>query len=182
MPESLFGDDPNLQTERLTIRRFAPTDLADTFAWCSDPAVPKFMSWHPHRAPGDTQHFLAFCTDQYSKGSVAPWAVVVRATNQVVGSCNFIAYDKNFSRAEIGYCLHQAFWRLGLGSEAVRAVVNFGFEKGLKRIEAVCEIGNTASVQLLKRSGFQYEGLLRSYALKDDALIDVEMYAILPSA
>ncbi|MBC7513960.1 MAG: GNAT family N-acetyltransferase [Herminiimonas sp.] len=182
MSESLFKNDPDLQTERLTIRRFAATDLADTFAWCSDPAVPRFLSWQPHQTPGDTQYFLDYCSDQYGKGSVAPWAVVMRGTQQVIGSCNFITYDQKLSRAEIGYCLHQKFWRQGLGAEAVRAVVDYGFGNGLQRIEALCEIGNTASVHLLKRIGFQYEGLLRSYAFKGDALIDIEIYSILPPA
>jgi ribosomal-protein-alanine N-acetyltransferase len=179
---ALFEDDFALHTERLIIRRFATADLMDTFGWCSNPAVSEFVSWDCHTTLSDTQNFLNDCIDHYRDDTVAPWAVVMRSTQRVVGACNFISYYQALSRAAIGYCLHPDFWHLGLGSEAVRAVVEFGFENGLKRIEASCETGNTASMRLLKRVGFEHEGLLRSYERKGDALIDVDMFSILPPA
>ena len=49
-------------------------------------------------------------------------------------------------------------------SRAVRAVLNYAFEKqGLHRVEAACLPTNEASKRLLERVGFQQEGYARAY-------------------
>ena len=55
-----------------------------------------------------------------------------------------------------------AFWQQGYGSEAVQAVLDYGFDRvGLHRIEAFCDCQNQASAGLLRHLGFQQEGLHR---------------------
>jgi ribosomal-protein-alanine N-acetyltransferase len=44
-------------------------------------------------------------------------------------------------------------------------------EKGIHRIEALAEEGNTASNRLLERMGFLYEGTLRDREIKDSHYI-----------
>lgn len=66
--------------------------------------------------------------------------------------------------ASIGYWLGAPFVRRGHMTDAVGAVLPFGFgDLRLHRIEAACLPTNTASIQVLQRNGFQGEGLARRY-------------------
>ena len=62
----------------------------------------------------------------------------------------------------LGYDLARPHWNRGIMTEALTAVLPFGFEKmALNRIEALVITGNEASYRLLARLGFQQEGTLR---------------------
>jgi RimJ/RimL family protein N-acetyltransferase len=62
----------------------------------------------------------------------------------------------------IGYDLARLYWKQGIMTEAIEALLRFGFEvRNLHRIEARVRRGNEASMRLLRRLGFQEEGLLR---------------------
>jgi ribosomal-protein-alanine N-acetyltransferase len=67
-------------------------------------------------------------------------------------------------RGSIGYELARPFWRQGIMSEALTAILALGFgEMGLNRIDAVVLPDNLASIRLLEKLGFCNEGLLREY-------------------
>ena len=55
----------------------------------------------------------------------------------------------------LAFCLAREYWGRGLATEAGRAFVNFGFDQlRLKRIVAVAEVGNAASIRVLEKLGF----------------------------
>jgi [ribosomal protein S5]-alanine N-acetyltransferase len=65
--------------------------------------------------------------------------------------------------ATLGYALDGEYEGKGVMGEAVRAVIDFGFQRlNLRRIEACCMPANVRSAALLERVGFEREGLLRS--------------------
>jgi ribosomal-protein-alanine N-acetyltransferase len=65
-------------------------------------------------------------------------------------------------------------------SETLRVVLSHGFEQmRLNRIEAVVYVGNDRSIQLLKRLGFQQEGILRDYYYLDGGFYDHYLFALL---
>ena len=67
-------------------------------------------------------------------------------------------------------------------TEALRAVVRFGFEEmNLNRIEAQFDVRNPASGRVMQKNGLQREGLMRQRMYNKGEYIDVEMWAILAS-
>ena len=83
-------------------------------------------------------------------------------------------------RATIGYDLLKEYWGNGYMTEAVKAMINYGFEElGLMRIEATVEPANTASVRVLERAGFQLEGKLRKRYLYKDRFHDELVFGII---
>jgi len=52
-------------------------------------------------------------------------------------------------------------------------------EKGIHRIEAMVEEGNTTSDRLLERMGFLYEGTMRDCEIKDSHYISLRIYSLL---
>ena len=176
----LFKDDLVLLTARLRIRRFAASDVTATHSWASNPQVSQFMAWQPHRDVAETADFIDACLASYKRMQPAAWAVELKGAQPgvVIGSCNFSHYSAFDERAELAYCLGPEHRGQGIATEAARAVIAHGFNAGLFRIEATCELENTASVRVLQKSGMRYEGTLRGYCKKANTRLDVAMYAL----
>lgn len=82
--------------------------------------------------------------------------------------------------ASLGYWIGRDFARRGLMSAAVGAIVPFAFDVlRLQRIEAACLPTNSASLALLKRSGFTEEGYARSYLKINGRWQDHVLFAII---
>lgn len=78
----------------------------------------------------------------------------------------------------IGYWTGAPFARKGHMTAAMRALVPFCFGTlRLHRLEAACIPGNTASVRLLEKTGFQREGYARSYLCINGIWQDHLLYA-----
>jgi ribosomal-protein-alanine N-acetyltransferase len=87
------------------------------------------------------------------------WAVTLKESGSVVGLFGFHFWDHYHRRAELGYDLAHAYWKQGLASQAVRAILRFGFEQmDLHRICSGMKADNQESVRLLERIGFAREG------------------------
>lgn len=180
--EAIFKTLPNLDTPRLLLRQLRGSDINDVFAYASDPLVAEHTTWRAHKARSDSERFVQSILNLYRTQQVAPWAVVHKADQKVIGTCGFGSWQIYHARAEIGYALARPYWGQGLTTEAVTAVINFGFRKmELNRIYAFCLPENIASARVLQKAGMAYEGLLRQYALIKGAHRDLELYAILRS-
>ena len=82
--------------------------------------------------------------------------------------------------AEVGYSLARGLWNRGLMTEALRAVIDFGFRGlNLNRIEAQHESENPASGAVMRKCGMQREGTLRQRLMNKGRFVDVELYSIL---
>ena len=65
---------------------------------------------------------------------------------------------------QIGYWMGAEHAGKGLMDEALELIVPHAFSTlGLHRLEAACIPGNTRSMRLLEKAGFEREGLMRSY-------------------
>ena len=80
--------------------------------------------------------------------------------------------------AELGYWLAQPHWGRGIATAAVRAFVAERFEAlPLQRIFAEVYANNPASVRVLEKAGFEFEGRLRQNVIKDGQTLDSLLYA-----
>ena len=82
----------------------------------------------------------------------------------------------------MGYCLRRDAWGLGLGTEAARGLIGFGFERlGLHRIWATCDTGNARSARVLERAGMVLEGTMRDDTWLRGHWRSSHLYSILDS-
>jgi RimJ/RimL family protein N-acetyltransferase len=80
--------------------------------------------------------------------------------------------------AELGYWVAEPFWGRGVATDAVRGMVRHGFATlPLERIEAYVYANNPASVRVLEKCGFEFEGRLRRSVIKDGQILDSFLYA-----
>jgi [ribosomal protein S5]-alanine N-acetyltransferase len=83
-------------------------------------------------------------------------------------------------RASVGYDLARAYWKQGIMTEALQAVIDFGFERmDLNRIEADCAVENEASARVLLRIGFRQEGIQREQYFEAGRFWDLRLFALL---
>jgi RimJ/RimL family protein N-acetyltransferase len=81
--------------------------------------------------------------------------------------------------AEIGYWLGEPFWGRGIAAEAVRLVSAYAFDAcGLLRLFAMPFAENRQSIRVLEKAGYTQEAILRSSAVKDGAIRDQALYAL----
>ncbi|MFD1334293.1 GNAT family N-acetyltransferase [Oceanobacillus iheyensis] len=177
----LFLPYPRLDTNRLFLRQVEESDTEDIFAYASDPLLTTHVTWDAHQTLQDTQNFIQFACKQYEENGVGPWAIVWKETNQVIGTIDLI-WNKKHHSAELAYAISREFWRQGIGTEAIRKIIDFGFNKmELERIQARCVPENIASYRLMETVGMTYEGTLRKSMFRKGKQDDLKMYAILQS-
>lgn len=179
--QDLFVPYPRLDTNRLILREVEKNDVDDIHAYASDPILTTHLTWDAHRTLRDTQDFIQFAFKQYEKNSVGPWAIIWKETNHVIGTIDLVWNKKHYS-AELAYAISREFWRQGIGTEAVKKIIDFGFKKmELERIQARCVTDNIASYRLMEKIGMTYEGTLRKSMFRKGKQEDIKMYAILRS-
>ena len=176
-----FEDLPELETERLLLRKMRLDDARAMFAYASDPEVTRYVLFETHRSIEDSQAFLRLVVEGYERGDFGGWGVVLKDSGAFIGTCGVdVGYAPEHARAELGYVLSREHWGKGLVPEAVRAVIRFGFGRmELNRIQARCIAENTASARVMEKAGMTYEGTLREYQLIKGAYRDMKFYSIL---
>lgn len=157
-----FDHFPSLTTDRLLLRQLQPTDANACFVFKSDFDVTKHYGQEPHQTVDNTRAWIQRLQDAYERHEVIFWCLTLKGEDTVIGSCTLWNFSPEYYCAELGYELHPAYWRKGLMTEALAAVVACGFTQlGLHRIEATTLAENTSSRKLLLRLGFTLEGQLR---------------------
>lgn len=109
------------------------------------------------------------------------FAFAITVDDKAVGSIG-VFRQGNIHRqtGELGYYIAEEYWGKGIMTEAVIQTCEYVFEKSdIIRIYAEPFAYNGASCRVLEKAGFQYEGTLRSNAVKNGKVIDMKMYSLL---
>lgn len=168
---------PMLQTERLVLRCFEPSDAVDVFAYAQSPNVGPMAGWKPHQTIDESRAVVrCFITG----GEV--WAIVEKKSGRVIGSIGLHRDGKRSIAAtrDLGYTLGESYWGQGYGTEACRAVLRYAFETlGCEVLSVGHFPTNHKSKRLIRKLGFTYEGTLRhAIRLPDDSVSDVLVYSM----
>ena len=158
----LFSHIPTIETPRLILRGMRVSDAADMYAYAKLPSVTEYLTWDPHTSVEETREYLIYVGQRYRTGDFYDWSLICREDGRMIGTCGFTSFNCPADSAEIGYVLNPDYQGKGLATEAVRRVLEFGFnELQLHRIEAHFIQGNDASRRLMERVGMQFEGFAR---------------------
>ncbi len=174
-----FRPFPELSTERLILRKVQRIDAADLYEYCRSPISAKFADWNVHESLSVTKQYISWLLASVRKGEYMTWVIELKETGEVIGTCSFTNMDKDFRVAEIGYGIKSTAWGKGYASEAVEAVMNYGFcVIGLVRIFARIMKENSRSIHLASRVGMECEGFMKKAVWCKGAPHDLYYYAI----
>lgn len=171
-----------IETERLILRRFRVEDAQAMYdRWASDPEVTRFLTWPPHADADVTRRVIESWMAEYDKPDYYQWAITVKEQDDLpVGSISVVSHNDAVRKAEIGYCIGRAWWRQGITSEALEAVIAFLFgEVGMGRVEACHDVNNPNSGAVMRKCGMQKEGVMRRADHNNQGIVDICMYAAL---
>lgn len=178
----LFRHIPELECDRVTLRRMQKSDADDMFEYASNPAVTKYLLWDVHPDRRFTYNYLSYINSRYKSGEFYDWAIVAKHSGKMIGTCGFTRFNFQAYSAEIGYVLNPAYWGKGVAAEAARRVIRFGFDTlELHRIEARYMENNTQSRRVMEKLGMTYEGTTRDGMFVKNAFVSVGTYSILRS-
>ncbi len=170
---------PRLETKRLILREMQAEDAGAIFQLFSDEEVMRYRDVMAFTHLEEAQHFLEVALARYERGEETHWAITLKGEDALIGCCGY-SWHLGPHFGAIGYDLARLYWKRGIMTEAVRALLRFGFEvRRLHRIEARVRQGNETSMRLLRRLGFQEEGLLRECLFLNHSFYDVKVFSLL---
>ncbi|MDO7887574.1 GNAT family N-acetyltransferase [Hymenobacter cheonanensis] len=173
------GQFPQLTTPRLLLRAFALADVPRLVALAGNYEVAKntLNIPHPYREE-DARRWVQLTRENYEQQTGYAFALALRATGEFIGGMG-LTLERRFDRAEAGYWLGQPYWGQGLASEALGAVLHFGFEKlKLNKIYATHIAENPASGRVMLKNGMLKEGELAQHTKRDGRYYDLWQYRL----
>ncbi|MBH8555461.1 GNAT family N-acetyltransferase [Nostocaceae cyanobacterium CENA357] len=176
-----FKNFPQLTTENLILRETKLADAPAVFQVFADDEVTKYHDLETATHIEQAQFLIERRAERFKNQQGIRWGIATKENNVIIGSCGYsIKSIKNCFQAEIGYELAREYWRKGLMTEALRAIIQWGFQQlDLNRIEAFVMLENTASIKLLGNLGFVEEGLLREYGFWKGKFHDLKIFSLL---
>ncbi len=173
-----------IETDRLILRRYVIEDADAMYKnWASDSDVTKFLTWQPHSSVEVSRGIIENWLKEYSDEKYYQWAIVLKANgNEPIGDISVVQMNEDISMVHIGYCLGRAWWRRGIMSEALKAVMDFMFDTvEVNRVESRHDPMNPNSGKVMQKCGMKYEGTLRSADRNNQGICDACYYALLRS-
>ncbi len=176
-----------LSGENIYLKEFQVGDItADYVNWLNDPEVNQYLESRFVKQTRKTvdAYVRSFAGCDHKR----LFGIFDRATGLHVGNISFSDINYRHGYGVIGIAVgRKAFWGKGIGTEAIKLLVAYGFKKlKLKRIEAGIYANNPGSISIFKKVGFKTEALLRArYQLKNkrvDGLIVGLLQKELPGA
>ncbi|MGF1484020.1 MAG: GNAT family N-acetyltransferase [Opitutales bacterium] len=171
-----------LKTSRLTLRRFTLDDAPTIARLCHDTRIADTTLRIPHPyEPAMAVTWISGLLEDYRENPLASLAITLRATAELIGSIG-TSLDLEHRRAELGYWIAPDHWNRGYATEALRALIDHGFNTTeILRFSAYHFANNPASGRVLQKAGMSLEGTLRQYIRKNGRQLDCHVYAMLRS-
>lgn len=177
---------PEIETNRLLLTELQPDDEKDVFNLFSNPSVVEYYDLDVFKETDQAAELIRFLRSRYTELAGIRWAIRLRGSDQLIGTCGFNSWNSKMRNAVIGYDLMTALWGNGYSTEAVRAICQAAFSGilpcgQLHRIQADTVPGNVASEALLRRIGFKEEGVRRECGYWKNKFHDLKCFGLLRS-
>lgn len=146
---------PTLRTDRLILRKLEMSDDKLIFGYQSNKENFEFVDMPVYTSIEEAQNYIKKVNNGVEKNKWIIWAIADKETNIILGTISIWNISLEQSKAELGYGLFPGNLGKGIMSEALKKVVEFGFNNmGLKIIEAYTNEINHKSRALLERNNF----------------------------
>jgi ribosomal-protein-alanine N-acetyltransferase len=181
--ENATFETPRLETERLVLRWLRMEDADFILKEWGDQVVTYYMrDEEPLKTREQAEKMLQHLQKPETYEDMRWWGIELKSEGILIGTIGYFAWDRNHHHAEVGYDMWPTYWGQGLMPEALRAVVQYGFEEmNLNRVQATTHTENRRSRRVLEKLGFQREGILREFYCRDGIYNDQVQFSLLRS-
>ncbi len=181
MLETKFTPFPEISTERLQLRRITADDAAKILELRASDEVMRYIDKEKAKTIEDALAWVKMVDDALVAEESLPWAISLKEdTTVLIGTIAYGRFIKQHYRAEVGYMLHPTYWNQRIMSEALEAVIDYGFNTiQLHSIEAHINPGNKGSSTLLEKAGFVREAYFKEDYFFHGKFMDTAIYSLL---
>ena len=181
MLEVNFSPFPTITTDRLLLRQMTVDDVNEVFFLRSDEGVMRYVRRARASTTDDILTFIQKIDAGIANGELVLWVIAIKdAPKYVVGNICIWKIQRERYQAEVGYTLHTDWHGKGIMHEALKAVLEYGFNSiKLHSIEAIVNPENQPSINLLARNGFVREAFLKENFYFDGVFHNSAIYSLL---
>lgn len=175
-----FNPFPTIETERLILRKILMSDAEELFLIRSRIETMKYIGKPLATSILEAVELIQKMDDNLENNLGIGWGVSLKNESKIIGSIGYHRIEKDHYRAEIGYQLLPDYWNNGIMNEAIKTIINYGFNNmNLHSIEAKIDPYNIASAQLLKKNKFISEAHFKENYFFNGKFIDTEIFSLL---
>lgn len=175
-----FHPFPNLETERLLLRRLNNNDINEVLELRGNPEVMKYVPRPLIKTEEEALAHIALIEDKIVDNIGINWAITLKGSPKMIGIMGHYKIQSENYRSEVGYMILPRYNGKGIVTEALEAVVQYGFEQlQLHSIEAIIDPENVASEKVLQKNGFVKEAHILENELYEGKFLDTVIYSLL---
>ncbi|MGB5554528.1 MAG: GNAT family N-acetyltransferase [Flavobacteriaceae bacterium] len=173
---------PSLTTSRLLLDQIKISDITDIVTYANNKKIVMHTRTMPHPYhEEDAIAWINMANQGFKSKDSYIFAMRDKSSSAFLGGIG-LTLDSPNNRAELGYWIAEKFWNQGYTTEAVTAILKFGFEALLlNKIVAVYIDTNTASGKIMEKNGMMKEAVLKDHDLKDGVYKTLIQYRMLRS-
>lgn len=147
----------SIETSRLVLRPFLPSDVETAFTWFGDPVVMQFTVTGPDKSVEDTKRRLTYFDEHQRAHGFSKWIVLDARSGTPIGDSGLLVLQE-YGWIDLGFRFLQRHWGKGLSTEAASAWVRVAFDElHIERLGAFAHPQNAASIRVLEKLGFYAE-------------------------
>jgi RimJ/RimL family protein N-acetyltransferase len=169
--------------ERLRLRRVEREDIKKYHEWVNDPEVTEYLSLFAPMSIEDEERWYENSLQRDIQER--PFAIDLREGSawRLIGNCTYFGIEREARSAEIGIMIgDKSVWNQGLGAEAMRLILRFGFGTlNLNRAYLRVYARNLRAQRAYEKAGFVLEGTMRQAVYKNGRYDDVHIMSVLRS-
>jgi len=175
-----YGTFEQIKTSRLLLRKLRSTDVECYYKRLGgSEEVTRYMLWQPHQSPQESRESIEKILSRYQEKTCYCWAITRLEDDSVIGRIDLLRFDEQDKSCSFAYMLGKEFWNCGFGTEALKAVFSFAFEKlEIQRIVADHMRENIASGKVMEKAGMRYVKTHLSKYEKNGIHYDADEYVI----
>jgi len=175
--------DQHLETERLHIKPLKASDAVAAFPKLQDDDLYRWISLIKPKSVNslaEDWRRIESRTSPDHKEIWLAWFVSSKFDNSPLGSID-VSIDEDGVAVNFGYYFFVSEWGKGYGTEATSAVIQHLQKHQVKKFIATVTVGNTASVAVLKKLGFEFVRTIPNNDTLNGVLVDDDEYVLLTS-
>lgn len=175
-----FHPFKTLETDRLLLRRIDENDFEEVIQLRGNPETMKYIPRPLVKTKEDALEHIKMIEDKIVNNTGINWGMTIKGNPKIIGIIGHYRIQPENHRSEIGYMSLPEYNGKGYMTEALKAILSYGFdEMNLHSIEAVIDPGNISSEKILLKNGFVKEAHILENELWEGKFWDTVIYSLL---
>jgi [ribosomal protein S5]-alanine N-acetyltransferase len=170
----------NLESDRLLLRQITYEDVNEVFALRSNTETMKYIPRTLVTSNEEALEHIKMIQEKIDKNEGINWAITLKGSTKLIGIIGHYKMRWEHFRSEIGYMLLSEYHGKGITTEAIKLMIDFGFNKmNMHSLEGIIDPANKASARVLEKNGFVKEAHFIENEFFEGKFLDTVIYSLI---